>query len=370
MQSQPNVVIYAILFVAAFFATLALTPLSIRLAHKVGAIDHPSERKIHDFPIPRLGGLAVAAAVALTLLLGCYLNPYLRGGLFSLKGLLAGSFIILALGIYDDIRNAPPLLKILVQAGGAGLAVALGIRFDLVSNPLAPQMRDHFNLGILAIPLAILWIVVLTNAMNLIDGLDGLATGIALFASTAMFLISLSQGAGVVTYFYASLAGSTLAFLKFNRFPARVFLGDAGSTFLGFCFACLSIEGSQKSYTITALFIPLIVFGLPIFDAIVALIRRYINRTKFQVADGEHIHHQLVSFGLHQRQAVFILYAVTIMLGIVGFSFTVLLDEYAAVILVIIGLLGGFMAKELNVFGQRRRAMERNIKHVEKSPNP
>jgi UDP-GlcNAc:undecaprenyl-phosphate GlcNAc-1-phosphate transferase len=183
-----------------------------------------------------------------------------------------------------------------------------------------------------------------------------------------MFLISLSQGAGVVTYFYASLAGATLAFLKFNRFPARVFLGDAGSTFLGFSFACLSIEGSQKSYTLTALFIPLIVFGLPIFDAIVALIRRYIKRARFQVADSEHIHHQLVSFGLHQKQAVLILYAITIILGIIGFSFTVLLDEYAAVILVIIGLLGGFMAKELNVFGQKRRAMEREVRHREKIP--
>jgi UDP-GlcNAc:undecaprenyl-phosphate GlcNAc-1-phosphate transferase len=274
--------------------------------------------------------------------------------------------VILFLGVYDDVHNASPFTKIVVQLLAAGIAVSLGIRFQLASNPLAAGMRNYFDLGALAVPLTILWIIGLTNAMNLIDGLDGLATGIAMFTSVALFLISLKQGAGVVTYFYASTAGATLAFLKFNRYPAQVFLGDNGATFLGFLLACLSILGSQKSYTLTALFIPLIVFGIPIFDSITALVRRYLAKAKIEQADSQHIHHQLLHAGLTQRQAVLILYALTIILGIIGFSFTVLLDEYAAVIVIIIGLLGGFVAKELNVFGRERRLMERGFRYVER----
>ncbi|MBI4456213.1 MAG: undecaprenyl/decaprenyl-phosphate alpha-N-acetylglucosaminyl 1-phosphate transferase [Acidobacteria bacterium] len=365
MYSSGEVKIYGVLFLLSFFLVLLFVPGSVRLAHKLRALDYPAERKIHLTPIPRLGGVAVFASIWLTLLLGYGVNIYIRAGMPTVTGLVAGSFLILFLGVYDDIRNASPFLKLPVQVVAAGVAVGLGIRFDLASNPLAQGMRDYFDLGSLAIPLSILWIVGLTNAMNLIDGLDGLATGIATFTSITLFLISMKQGAGIVTYFYVIIAGATLAFLKFNHYPARVFLGDSGSTSLGFLLACLSIRGGQKSYTLTALFIPLIVFGIPIFDAISALIRRYLAKAEIQEADSQHIHHQLLNAGLTQRQAVWILYAATILLGMIAFSFTALLDQYAAVIVIIIGLLGGFLGKELNVFGTQKRAMERGFRYLE-----
>jgi UDP-GlcNAc:undecaprenyl-phosphate GlcNAc-1-phosphate transferase len=357
--------IYGLLFLLPFALVLILVPSSVRLAQRIGALDYPEERKIHTGPVPRLGGLAISTAIWLSILVGFALNRYLRAELPTVAGMVFGSIVILGLGIYDDVRNAPPLAKLAVQLIAAGIAVSLGIKFQLASNPLAEVMRNYFELGALAIPLSILWIIGLTNAMNLVDGLDGLATGIALFASVALFLISMKQGAGVVTYFYVTIAGANLAFLKFNRHPAQVFLGDSGATSLGFLLACLSIQGGQKSYTLTALFIPLIVFGIPIFDSITALIRRYLSNAKLQQADSQHIHHQLLRAGLTQRQAVWILYAMTIILGIIGFCFTVLLDQYAAVIVIIIGVLGGFVAKELNVFGRERQMMEREFRYFQ-----
>ncbi len=365
MNFPEQIKIYGLLFVLPFLLVLMLVPSSIKLAQRIHALDYPEERKIHVNPVPRLGGLAVFTAIWLSILVGYGINRYLRVELPTVAGMIFGSIVILALGIYDDVRNAPPLAKLAVQLLAAWIAVGLGSKFQLASNPLAEGMRNYFDLGALAVPLSILWIIGLTNAMNLVDGLDGLATGIALFTSVALFLISMKQGAGVVTYFYVTIAGATLAFLKFNRYPAQVFLGDSGATFLGFSLACLSIQGGQKSYTLTALFIPLIVFGIPIFDSITALIRRYLANAKLQEADSQHIHHQLLKAGLTQKQAVWILYSLTIILGIIGFSFTVLLDEYAAVIVIVIGLLGGFVAKELNVFGRERQMMEREFRYFE-----
>lgn len=359
VTAHPSLIIYLFLFVVAFLLVIVVTPLTVTLAGKIGALDYPDARKIHSTPIPRLGGLAIAFSILATITLGYLRNPYLRNGLPAIVGILPGLLLILGMGVYDDARNASPLIKLLVQIMAAAVAVGFGVRFQLASNPLAHQMLDYFDLGRLSIPLTILWIVGLTNAFNLIDGLDGLATGIAMFSSIALFLISLQQGAGLVTYFYATIAGATLAFLKFARHPATVFMGDCGATFLGFLLACLSVTGTQKSYTIAAFFIPIIVFGVPLFDATVTLIRRYLNRGRMFGADRDHIHHRLLSWGLNQRQVVLILYIVSILLGIIAFAFTVMLDEYAAVIVGIIGLLGGFIAKELNVFGTTRPRMER-----------
>ena len=370
VTAHPELIIYLALFVQCFLLVIFLTPFTVTLAKRIGAMDYPEARKIHKFPVPRLGGLAIATAIFLTMAVGSLINPYLFAGWHMSLAMLPGLLLILTMGVYDDARNASPWIKLVAQIVAAAMAVGMGIKFQLASNPLAVQMRDYFDLGILSIPLTILWIVGLTNAFNLIDGLDGLATGIAMFASMALFFVSLQQNAGLVTYFYAAIAGATLAFLKFARHPATVFMGDCGATFLGFLLACLSTLGTQKSFTVAALFIPLIVFGVPIFDAVVTLIRRYLHRGKMMSADREHIHHQLLAFGLNQRQAVIILYSVTIVLGIIAFAFTVLLDEYAAVVLSIIGILGGFTAKELNAFGTTRTPMEREFKfRGDKDPN-
>jgi UDP-GlcNAc:undecaprenyl-phosphate GlcNAc-1-phosphate transferase len=358
----PLLGIYLVLFAISFSLVLVLTPLTMMLARRLDAMDHPDRRKVHRSPIPRLGGLALIAAIGSALIAGAAVNIYIRAGLPSAAGILAGLPFIIAIGLYDDLHGASPILKLLFEVAAAGIAIALGIRFQLASNPLAAGMRDYFDLGILSIPLTMVWMVGLTNAMNLIDGLDGLATGIAMFASIALFLISMQQHAGIVTYFYVTIAGATLGFLRFAKHPARVFLGDCGSTFLGFLLACLSVLGTQKSYTLAALFIPLIVFGIPIFDVILSVVRRYLSNSKVMDADLNHIHHQLLHSGLNQRQAVVILYGFTVLFGIIAFAFTFLLDEYAAVILAVIGLLGGFTAKELYGFGSRPAAQESELK--------
>lgn len=362
-----SMIIHLFLFLLSLTLVILLTPFTIRLAEGIGAVDIPTERKVHKAPIPRLGGVAVILAVGISLLLGAATDIYL-GRVFqvNLVGILLGAMVIVAVGLWDDTRNAQPLLKLGCQLIAASIAVSLGVQFELASNPFVEQMRNYFDLGVLAFPLSVLWIVGLTNAMNLIDGLDGLASGIALLTSLTLFLISVNIESGFVTYVYVTLAGSTLGFLRYNRFPARVFLGDTGSMFLGFSLGCLSTTGFQKSFTLSSLTIPVLIFGIPIFDSAAALARRYMRRTGIATADREHLHHRLVELGLTQRQTVLVLYAITVLLGIIAFAFTVQLNQYAAVIVVVVGVVGGMLAREFNLFGLQVRKLEREYKYQPK----
>ena len=362
-----SMIIHLFLFLLSLTLVILLTPFTIRLAEGIGAVDIPTERKVHKAPIPRLGGVAVILAVGISLLLGAATDIYL-GRVFqvNLVGILLGAVVIVAVGLWDDTRNAQPLLKLGCQLIAASIAVSLGVQFELASNPFVEQMRNYFDLGVLAFPLSVLWIVGLTNAMNLIDGLDGLASGIALLTSLTLFLISVNIESGFVTYVYVTLAGSTLGFLRYNRFPARVFLGDTGSMFLGFSLGCLSTTGFQKSFTLSSLTIPVLIFGIPIFDSAAALARRYMRRTGIATADREHLHHRLVELGLTQRQTVLVLYAITVLLGIIAFAFTVQLNQYAAVIVVVVGVVGGMLAREFNLFGLQVRKLEREYKYQPK----
>ena len=360
-------VIYIVLFLASLILVTILTPFSIKLAGKIGAIDIPTERKVHTTPVPRLGGLAVVLAVILALLLGAAVNRYIAGIIHTdFVGIVMGCLVIVALGIWDDVRNVNPFIKLAGQLVAASVAVSMGVQFELASNPLVGETRDYFDLGTLAFPLSVLWIVGLTNAMNFIDGLDGLASGIALFTSVTLFFISVNSQAGYVTYVYIAIAGATLGFLRYNRFPAKVFLGDAGSMFLGFSLGCLSTTGFQKSFTLSSFIIPIIIFGVPIFDSTLAVTRRYLRQKGFTKADKEHRHHRLLDLGLNQKQTVLLLYFVTVLLGIIAFAFTVQLNEYAAVVIVLIGLLGGLLAKELHLFGTEPEKMDRRYAYEEK----
>lgn len=347
---------YPFLFLLSLGLSLAITPAVRWLALNMGAIDVPSPRKVHGSPVPRLGGVAIL----ITFLIGILAShlAYPEAALLrqpQLLGILLGSVAVAGLGIYDDLKGASALLKIVVPGLAGLLAISLGVKFSLVTNPLAEVVLDYFDLGILSVPLTLCWIVGLTNAMNFIDGLDGLAAGLTLFASTALFLISLNQDTVLVSYPYVILVGASLGFLKYNRYPARIFLGDSGSLFLGFLLACLSAMGTQKSFTLSALFIPFIVFGIPIFDVIVTFTRRRLAGMRFSAADRQHLHHQLLRLGFTQRQVVYLLYGVTIVLGILAFAFTFVLDRYAAVIVIIIGVLGGVLGRELNLIGHRHR---------------
>ncbi|MBS4009051.1 MAG: undecaprenyl/decaprenyl-phosphate alpha-N-acetylglucosaminyl 1-phosphate transferase [Clostridium sp.] len=292
---------YLYLFGIAFFVALFTTPLVSRLAFSIGALDKPGKRKIHDRVIPRLGGPAVflgflAAAV---LLLG---NDQRVGGL------IAGGTLILLLGVADDIRGISPKVKLLGQTLAAVIVVISGIQIQLVSNPF----NGYFYLGILGVPFTIFWIVSVTNAVNLIDGLDGLASGVSIIALLTFAFISHQMGQTTVSLLSIALAGAVFGFLRYNFFPAKIFLGDSGSMFLGFMISVLAVYGLLKGITVVAFIVPIVVLGVPIFDTCFAIFRRFCAHKPIFQADKKHIHHRLLNRGLSHRQTVLVIYGISV----------------------------------------------------------
>ena len=292
---------YFLIFCTGFFATLLLTPLAKKLAVIIGALDSPGERKVHRKVMPRLGGAAIFAAYLLTVLLFVDISR-------EIQGLLLSGFMILSLGIIDDIRGISPRLKLAGQVLAALVAVYFGVKITFVDNPFDGLIR----LGVMTIPISVLWMVGVTNALNLIDGLDGLATGVSAIALLAFSVIALTIGQTAVSMMSFALAACLFAFLHFNFFPAKIFLGDSGSMFLGFSIASLAIYGLLKGVTMIAFIIPVIILGVPIFDTAFAIVRRYLQKTPIFQADKKHIHHKLLSYGFSHRQVVMIIYLVSI----------------------------------------------------------
>lgn len=314
--------------VAAILISYLATPLFIRLAHRIGWLDVPRDaRRMHHHPIPLLGGLSIilaffAVATGVALVLNTRDEPLL---LHMLLQLTPGSLIIAFMAFWDDRYDLPPLPRLFIQCAAAGLTVAMGVRISFVSASVRLFGKQTFGLGWLGIPITVLWIVGVTNAMNWIDGLDGLAAGISSIASLSILAISVLQpqpqvGVSVLT---AALAGGCLGLLPYNIHPARVFMGDTGAMFLGFVLSVVSIQGLFKFYAAISFAVPLLVLGLPLFDTISAIFRRLAEGKSPFAADRSHIHHKLIDLGLSQKQAVLLLYATGIVLGVLGVVFTV-----------------------------------------------
>lgn len=300
---------YLVAFVVSLFISFFVTPCVKKLAIRIGAIDIPGDdRRIHNRPVPRLGGLAIYMAFTVVVLT---LVP------FSIKllGIIAGATMIAILGIMDDVKPLPAKVKLIVQIAAAIVLVSSGVKVEWVTNPF-DKVDGMSYLGIFSYPITVFWIVGVTNTLNLIDGLDGLAAGIATIASFSLMVVSVINGHGVVAILTAALAGSALGFLPYNFNPAKIFMGDTGSTFLGFVLAAISIEGAIKGAATLAIAIPLLALGLPIFDTTFAIIRRAVNGKPIMEADKGHLHHRLLALGLSQRQVVFTLYIVSAFLGI------------------------------------------------------
>ena len=316
---------YAVSFVLSMLVALTLTPLVTRLAHAKGWYDVPSGgRKIHSRPIPRVGGLAVVSAFFAPLVgLAIYTNRisgllYADAQMFS--SLCLGAAAIIALGLYDDIKGASAKTKLAVQ-----VMVAIGMwwggfRMELLGNPFG----SVFELGVLSLPLTMLWMVGVINALNLIDGLDGLASGTALFACLVLFGVAFVDNAVLLCVLMASLGGALVGFLFFNFNPAKIFLGDSGSMFLGFVLASVSLWTQVKAATAVALVIPVIALGLPILDTTLSFVRRLARGQSPFRADGEHVHHRLMALGLSHRNAVVTLYTLS---GIFALGALALLDS-------------------------------------------
>ena len=295
---------------AAAVVALISTPVVRSLAFRVGAVDVPKDgRRMHNHPIPRIGGLAIFFGFLLSVLVFLPLSKQYRG-------MLLGAVIIVILGIFDDIYALPAKPKFLVQIVAALIAVHAGCRIYILSNINIFSSDPFWMLGWLSIPISVFWIVGITNAVNLIDGLDGLACGVSTISSMTLLVIALTVSEPDVAVLTAALAGACIGFLPYNLNPAKIFMGDTGSTFLGFVLATVSIQGLFKSYAIISFAVPFLVLGLPIFDTCFAILRRLARGQSPMAPDRGHIHHRLIDMGFTQKQAVAVLYLISAILGL------------------------------------------------------
>ena len=349
---------YAITFIASLLLSLLLTPVIKRAALYFRVLDSPGLRKVHDVKIPRLGGLAIYISFMIvyyaTILLGYIKVDESRFSPHFLRGYAIGGSIIVFLGAWDDVRQLRPLLKLFLQILAASITVIYGMVIKLISVPYLGEI----NLGLFAYPFTLFWIVGITNAINLIDGLDGLAGGVTFIASMTLFLIALQQGKTETALFSIVLAGSLVGFLRYNFNPAQIFLGDSGALFLGYSLANFSVMGTMKSSTAVALLIPIIALGFPIMDTFLAMLRRYARAlregkgplaalSEIGTADKQHMHHKLMELGYTHKRTVVLLYGLCLVFGLFAFILTAYRDRSVAAILFFVGLMVFVMVRLL-----------------------
>lgn len=312
----------AIAFVLAFITAYVVTPYSMRFAKKIKAVDYPSERRINKTPMPRLGGLAILSGFFVSmiyLIISMELESKYELNEYHLKliGFFIGIVIIAIVGFVDDCRNIHPLLKLLGQTIAAVVVMVFGITIGDINVPIFDELIS-LN-GAMEYIITWFWIVGITNAINLTDGLDGLSSGIILIACVSLMIIFASNESPLISIILiTALAGGIVGFIPFNFNPAKTYMGDCGSNFLGFAISVISILGVAKTYTIIVIVAPLIVLALPIFDTTFAVIRRIVKGKSIKAVfepDKGHLHHRLMSLGYSQKSAVLILYAVAATLG-------------------------------------------------------
>ena len=316
----------SIAFLLAFITAFVVTPYTIRLANKVGAIDIPEKRRINEEPTPRLGGLAViigflvSCIYLLTIMtLEKTFNPFGEEQYFhKLMGLLLGIIVLAVFCFIDDVKGLPAIVKLIGQTIAAIIVVSFGIQIDNINIPFLEQtlnIDNHIYIYILSIG----WIIGITNAINLIDGLDGLSSGITLISCFSLIIVfTMNQSPIIAIILITALAGAIVGFLPYNFNPAKTFIGDTGAQFLGFSLAVISILGTAKTYTLLVLISPLIILALPICDTVFAIIRRIIKGRSIKAVfapDTGHLHHKLMKKGYTQKQAVLILYGISACLG-------------------------------------------------------
>ena len=303
-------IVIVLALVAAALVAYVATPVVRMCAIKIGAIDVPKDnRRMHTDSVPRMGGLAI--------FLGFFLSVIVFADITEqVLSMLLGSVIIVILGVLDDKFTLKALPKLIIQILAALVAVMGGNVITYISNPNIFSSNPYLNLGIWSVPISVLWIVAITNAVNLIDGLDGLACGVSTISSLTMLVIALITNNAEVAILMAALSGACLGFLPYNKNPASIFMGDTGSTFLGYILAVVSIQGLFKMYSIISFVVPFLILGLPIFDTCFAFFRRLIHGQNPMKADRGHVHHRLIDMGLSQKQTVAVLYIISAVLGV------------------------------------------------------
>ena len=347
-------------FIVAFVFSFASTPLVKRLAIKMGAVDIPKDnRRMHKEPIPRLGGLAIIFGFLVAIL--CFNLGFNK----QMVATLAGAAIIVIMGVVDDCKALDAKIKFPIQIIAALVVIFMGdIRINVFTNFNIFSDSPYLVLpDWISVVVSVIWIVFITNAVNFIDGLDGLAAGVSAIMSVSLVFISVRLGEYTIALIGIALMGGCFGFLPFNFNPAKIFMGDTGSTFLGFMLATVSIQGVFKSYAIISFAVPLLILGLPLFDAMFAMLRRILTGHSPMMADRGHLHHRLIDMGFSQKQTVFILYAISGVLGITA----VLLAENGtmrALVLVIcvliLLLIGSLLGKDVYVPDKEGENNEKN----------
>ncbi|CAM3999581.1 glycosyltransferase family 4 protein [Alkalicoccus chagannorensis] len=290
---------YILTFIACFIAAVLLTPVVKKLAVKIGATDQPNQRKVHQRIMPRLGGLAIYFSFLIGIAITMPESPYLWP-------ILIGGTIIIITGVLDDMFELSAKIKLLGQIGAAVVAIYGGIYVEFINLPF----DTIWQLGIFGLPLTLLWIVGITNAINLIDGLDGLAAGVSAIVLATITTIAVMDGNFFIVAMASMLLASTIGFLYYNFHPAKIFMGDTGALFLGYMIAVISLLGF-KSVTLFSLLIPIIILAVPISDTLFAIIRRMVNKQPLSAPDKSHMHHCFLRLGYSHRGTVLMIYGIS-----------------------------------------------------------
>ncbi|MGH9547245.1 MAG: MraY family glycosyltransferase [Terriglobales bacterium] len=357
--------LYFGIFGLALLSSFVLTRMVRSVATARGWLWPARDRHIHQTPLPRLGGVAIYLSFLISVGVGWIANRYFHefvsaSPLRTLLTILIPGTLIFLLGIYDDIRPVGPYFKFAVQAVAAIMLFAGGLKI-LALPVLFGSHRFGWAIGL---PITILWVLGITNAFNLIDGLDGLAAGSALFSTLVVFVVAIFSGSTLVSLLTLALAGAILGFLRFNFNPATIFLGDCGSLFIGFMLSALALEGAtQKAPTVIAVAIPVVSFGLPILETLLSIFRRLISGKPVFTADREHIHHKLLQRGMSDRKAVIILYAVSAAFALLSLFLLWPTGSTLGLVLAVVGIGVWFGVQHLGYleFGELRRVARRTV---------
>lgn len=363
---------YLVLFIIAMCSSFALTPVVRRVSQRFGWLDVPrDERRVHQRAVPRLGGIAVFASVAITLatlpLVDNLVTQELRTNVPRLLAVLVPATLVFLFGVYDDLRGTDARLKFIAQGSASVLLYLMGGRVEALTIPFVGSVELPTAISFV---LTVVWTVGITNAFNLIDGMDGLAGGAALFASLVMLAVALMLGHPLVVVVTLALAGALIGFLRYNFNPASIFLGDSGSLFIGFTLAALSVQGAQKASTAVAVAIPVLAFGLPIIDTSFSMMRRFMSGRPLFQADREHIHHMLLARGWSQRRVAVMLYGVCAAFGLVALLFVSdMAGRATGLVLFVVGMAVVFAVSRLRYHevdeikaGMKRNLVERRLR--------
>lgn len=345
---------WILIFIVPLILSVILTPIIKKVAIKINAIDLPNERKVHTSVMPRLGGVAIFLATSISLIIFTDVTEE------PLLWILVGSLVIILAGILDDVKTLPAKIKLLFQIIAGAIVIYGGINIEFINVPLT---NNVIYLGNWSYLITIVWIIGITNALNLIDGLDGLSAGVSSISLATIFIMSLSMGNVLVATVVLILLAATLGFLIFNFYPAKIFLGDSGSMYLGFFLATLSILGFKNIAVVSFVF-PVIILAVPIFDTISAIIRRFRNKTPITVADKKHLHHCFIDMGFSHRKTVLIIYGISLLFSIAALFLSQATFWISLFIVALVIVMTMLVAEVTGVIGETRKPITRFFKGI------